>query len=154
MIINKKGFTIIEILVIIAVLIILIGLAIPRFRAMQDNANIAKARGELQTLQAAVESYYITPPAGTLKAFPPSTVGISFFLTGDVPLIVAAPIYDPWGAGGTTEYNYVLSANSRFYVIGCMGIDGAYTSGALGIGSGGVVTKDPDDYCVTNGNGC
>jgi len=54
----KKGFTIIELVIVISVLIILIGIAIPRMKGMQDSSNIVRAKKELQTLQAAVESYY------------------------------------------------------------------------------------------------
>jgi ornithine carbamoyltransferase len=55
----KKGFTLIEMLIVIAVISILIGIALPRFKGMQDEGNIAKAKGELRTLQTAVESYRI-----------------------------------------------------------------------------------------------
>ena len=152
--INRKAFTLIEVLVIISLLIILIGMTIPRVKGMQDAGNIAHAKGELQTLQTAVESYYVYPIAGQAKAYPPTTVGlVGSFLTGRSPQIISIPPYDPWGAGGATEYNYVLSANAKYYIIASMGVDGAFTT-TLGVGSGGVVTKDPDDYCVTNGSGC
>ena len=55
----KRGFTIIELLIVIAVISILIGIALPRFRGMQEEGKIAQAKGELRTLQTAVESYYI-----------------------------------------------------------------------------------------------
>ncbi|UCD15446.1 MAG: prepilin-type N-terminal cleavage/methylation domain-containing protein, partial [Candidatus Omnitrophota bacterium] len=59
---NKKrkvlmGFTLIELLIVIAVISILLSIALPRFRGMQEEGNIAKAKGELRTLQTAVESY-------------------------------------------------------------------------------------------------
>ena len=151
---NKKAFTLIEILVVIAVLIILIGTAVPRIKGMQDAGYVTKVKGELQTLQSAVENYYMTPPAGSSKTFPPTTIALAAtFLTNDSPQIVSVPLNDPWVPGNITEFNYVLSANNKYYIITSVGPDGTYTT-TIGIGSGGVVTKDVDDFCVTNGTGC
>jgi len=55
--VRNKGFTILEILVVISVIAILIGIAIPRFKGMQDAANAIKAKSELRSIQAAIESY-------------------------------------------------------------------------------------------------
>ncbi|MEI7998947.1 MAG: prepilin-type N-terminal cleavage/methylation domain-containing protein [Candidatus Omnitrophota bacterium] len=148
----KKGFTLLELLVVISVLIILIGIIIPRFRGMQDAGRIAQVKAELQTMQTAVEAYYTNQ---TPKAYPPTSisVGVGFLATATPQIINGTPPYDPWGAAATTEYNYVLSTNAKYYVISSVGVDGVYTT-TLGISSVGVVTKDADDICVTNGSNC
>jgi len=56
--INKKAFTILELVIVLSVLVILIGIAIPRMKGMQQAGQITQIKAELQTLQAAVESYY------------------------------------------------------------------------------------------------
>ncbi|MEI7998946.1 MAG: type II secretion system protein GspG [Candidatus Omnitrophota bacterium] len=149
---KKSAFTLLEILVVISVLIILIGIIIPRFRGMQDAGRIAQVKAELQTMQTAVEAYYTNK---TPKAYPPSTVGVGAgFLASATPQIInTTPPYDPWGPTATTEYNYVLSTNAKYYVISSVGVDGVYTT-TVGVGSAGAVTKDADDICVTNGSGC
>ena len=55
----RKGFTIIELLIVIAVISILVGIALPRFRGMREEGLIAQAKGELRTIQTALESYFI-----------------------------------------------------------------------------------------------
>ena len=50
---NRRGFTLIELLVVISVISIIIGVVIPRFKGMQDEANKTKAKAELKTLQTA-----------------------------------------------------------------------------------------------------
>ncbi len=55
-----RGFTILEILVVLAVLAILIGMAVPRIKGMQDQGSITRAKSELRTLQTAVESFKVT----------------------------------------------------------------------------------------------
>jgi len=124
--VSKKGFTILEILVVLSVIAILIGIAVPRLKGMQDQANISKAKAELRALQAAIVSYYTnTSP----NAYPPTstTVGATY-LTTATPQIISSPLYDPWGATSTTEYKYVLSSNGKYYVIGSVGPNGTIGS--------------------------
>ncbi|WP_419077099.1 pilin [Phascolarctobacterium faecium] len=52
-----KGFTLIELVIVIAILGILAGLAIPRFQDAQARANSARVLGDLRTIQPAVEMY-------------------------------------------------------------------------------------------------
>ena len=151
---NRKAFTLIEILVVISVLIILIGVAIPRIRGMQDAGNIARAKGELQTIQTAVESYYINQ---TLKVYPPTTTTIgTSFLTGATPAIISTtPPYDPWGSTTTTEYNYYR--NGSYYIISSVGPDSlgsTETVSSTGVVTGKAVAVNVDDLCVSNGTGC
>ncbi len=146
----KKGFTILELLVVISVLVILIGIAIPRFKGMQDAAKVAQAKGELQTMQAAIESYYMNQ---TTKAYPASnaTVGASVLSTQSPQIISSTPPYDPFGSTSTTEYIYTKSANGNHYVIYSVGAAG---SGSASIVNGGTVTISNSALCVTNGSGC
>ncbi len=146
----KKGFTILELLVVISVLVILIGIAIPRFKGMQDAAKVAQAKGELQTMQAAIESYYMNQ---TTKAYPASnaTVGASVLSTQSPQIISSTPPYDPFGSTSTTEYIYTKSANGSHYVIYSVGAAG---SGSASIVNGGTVTVSSGGLCVTNGSGC
>jgi general secretion pathway protein G len=148
----KKGFTILELLVVISVLVILIGIAIPRFKGMQDAGRIAQARAELQTMQTAVESYYMNQSP---RAYPAtsSTIGASKFASATPQIISSTPPYDPFGASTTTEYNYVLSGSGAYYVVWSVGPNG--TGASVTVGNSGAVTgKDADDICATNGSGC
>jgi general secretion pathway protein G len=147
----KKGFTILELLVVISVLVILIGIAIPRFRGMQDAGRIAQVKAELQTMQTGIESYYINSNPHAYPATT-STVGVTSLATATPQIIGSTPPYDPWGATSTTEYNYMLSSNSSYYVIWSVGPNATSTTTA--ISNTGAVTKTGDDICITNGSGC
>lgn len=146
----KKGFTILELLIVISVLVILIGIAIPRFKGMQDAAKISQVKAELQTVQAAVESYYTNQ---TVKVYPPtsSTVGQSYLGVTTPQILTNAPPYDPFGASSTTEYEYLLSASGAHYVIYSKG---ASAGGSCSIVNGGTVTISGGALCATNGSGC
>lgn len=52
---NKKGFTLIELIVVIAILGILAIIAIPRFTGMRENANEGAVIANLRTIQTAAE---------------------------------------------------------------------------------------------------
>jgi len=70
---SESGFTLIEILVVITLIILILGIAFPRFVGVSDEGKRAKAAAELRTLQTALESYLLnntaTVPAdiGTLE---------------------------------------------------------------------------------------
>ena len=85
----KRGFTLIELLIVIAVISILISIALPRFKGMQDEGNIAKSKGELRTLQTAVESYYIH----NSQAYP----SVLITLTSATPSIVSSKMMIKFG---------------------------------------------------------
>lgn len=55
---KKKGFTLIELMVVISILLVLIGFMIPKFSAYQDKARSIKAKNTAKQIQtAAMESY-------------------------------------------------------------------------------------------------
>ena len=140
----RKGFTIIELLIVIAVIAILVGIALPRFKGMQDEGKITQAKGELRTLQTAVESYYIHN-ANTYPA------NIDGDLTDAVPNIIGAlSPADPFN--GTNKYGYATDGATpvKYYAIYSTGIDG---DGSAAVSTLGVVTESNPTSCiyVTNG---
>ncbi len=147
----KQGFTVVEILVVLAVLAILIGMAVPRIKGMQDEGTVAQVRSELKMLQTAIESYYIHQNP---QAYPSTTAAITEdILTQAIPKVVSRIMYDPFGATATTEYGYVVSANGLYYVVGSPGV--ARDGTTFTIDADGAVTKDADTMiCLTNGSGC
>ena len=54
---NRKGFTLIELIVVIAILAILALIAIPRLGGFQENARIAADEATAKTIANAVEMY-------------------------------------------------------------------------------------------------
>jgi len=54
---NHNGFTLIELLIVIAIILILISIALPNFLEAQIRAKVAAAKGNLKSIQVALESY-------------------------------------------------------------------------------------------------
>lgn len=55
---NQKGFTLVELVVVIAILGILAGLAIPRFMDATTNARGSRLVADLRTIESAESMYY------------------------------------------------------------------------------------------------
>lgn len=134
---SRKGFTILELLIVIAVIAILVGIALPRFKGMQDEGNIARAKGELRTLQTAIESYYVhnnaIPTDAQLIAAVPNIVGTT------TPK-------DPFVAGGATDYPIV--SNGQYFVVYSVGPNAGV---APTISAAGAVGADGKVIYATNG---
>lgn len=56
---NQKGFTLVELVVVIAILGILAAIAVPRFINAIDDANEATDAANVKVLQAAVNMYFM-----------------------------------------------------------------------------------------------
>jgi general secretion pathway protein G len=107
----RKGFTLIEMMIVIAIIGIIAGFAIPNVTRMRIAGNISKAKGDLRALQSALENYYIhqnnTYPS-ELKS-----------LTSATPRIIYTLPKDPFASAN--DYGYSLSKDGSYYVIYSVG---------------------------------
>ncbi len=148
----KKGFTLIELLIVIAVIAILVGMALPRFRGMQAEGNTAKAAGEIRSLVAAVESYYIHNG----KRYPSQSTSVQTSWQSNIvsasPKIVGSVLVDPFDTANQYRYATSAASNSNYYVIFSVGSDG--TAQVSGVNTSGDVTfasTPSDDIYISNG---
>lgn len=137
---SRKGFTILELLIVIAVISILVGIALPRFKGMQDEGNIARAKGELRMLQTAVESYYMH----NNNTLPGTLTDLQTAVPQIAPSIIPT---DPFGGAA-----YGFGKSGAWFVIYSKGPAG---DGAASIAADGTVTQGTSPASciyVTNGS--
>lgn len=104
---TNKGFTLVELIIVLAVIAIILGVVIPAIRGMQEEANLTRSEQELHTLETAVMSYFRHS-----GAFP---AGITADLTGASPKIIENVLVDPFVTdAANATYGYVTGNDAEF----------------------------------------
>lgn len=80
---RSKGFTLIELMIVILIIAILVGIAIPVYLAAKTNANKRTCQSNLRTIEGAINTYY-----SEAEAYPNSLgnmVSSTYQVLKDVP---------------------------------------------------------------------
>ena len=78
---NNKGFTLIELMIVIAIIGILAAIAIPNFIAYRDKAYCSAAETDVQTIMGAIADYFSNPDNVSVTE---ATLGITDGAGGDL----------------------------------------------------------------------
>lgn len=140
---SNSGFTLIEIMIVIAIVGILAAIAIPNFISYREKAMIAQAKAELKAIQLAIQDLALD------TGFFPSkdnTKNVYGKITGDIeinnlsedaaglmatdgkypgwdgPYLTTTPI-DPWGRNYFLDHDFEINGENHV-VIGSLGPNG------------------------------
>ncbi len=123
---KQKGFTLIEIMVVVVIIGILIGLVAPNIVGNVDEARVTAAKADISTLVDALERYYMDN-----STYPTTDQGLGALV--EKPTATPEPrnwraqgyikrkkmLQDPWG----NEYRYISPGASGPYDLYSLGAD-------------------------------
>jgi prepilin-type N-terminal cleavage/methylation domain-containing protein len=139
---TSGGMTLIEVLMVVAIVALVYIFASAKVIGMQTEAKIAKAHGDLKTLKYALDSYIqenkVCPRKGDYQRI----------LSYAKPTVIFCDYMDPFGDSMCSMYPYEVSANNEKYVVYSVGpkMDGKAT-----IANDGKVSIKGSPIFETNG---
>ncbi|GEM_PF-658361 len=142
--VKRRGFTLMELMIVVTVLGILAAILIPSFRGVTSEAKNAAAKADLRNLKVAVilyqAKYNVLPDDSSVDKFEECLQNYS-------PRVVDRVPADPWSSAGA-KYQYDVAADNQTYAIWSVGANGTtdITVGSDEINFG----ANADDIVATN----
>ncbi len=120
---HQKGFTLLEILVVVMILGLLISLAAPRILGRTDEARVTKAMADMKAVETALGMYkldsgtYPTTEQGLSALVEPPAEGPAARSYREEGYLERVPL-DPW------NQEFLYGSDGRSYVLRSLGSDG------------------------------
>jgi type II secretion system protein G len=113
---NSAGFTLIELMIVVAVIGILAAISIPLYGSVQQRARVSKVQADLRAIASAVSAYQAH--TGNL---PPDIAALTTPVSNGAgqiagPFLNGVPTLPPGGVPTWSTYSYVSNANGTFSI--------------------------------------
>lgn len=117
---RRAAFTLVELLIVVAIISILALIVLPNFLSAQIRAKVARSQADINTIESAVLAYRVDnnqiPPlvlsSGTQQLIKPQHVSLLKYLTTPVVYMNTGSVYSPF-----SEYNGYWYYNWEFFTL-------------------------------------
>lgn len=117
---NKKGFTLIELIVVVAILAILAAIAVPQFIGLQNTAKQAVAKANASTVASTVNVFNASQTTPVIKSsnYPTTLSALNTLLTTNYTITISGSTADQNAAvtNVTVDANGIATVNSTLTV--------------------------------------
>jgi type II secretion system protein G len=107
---NQKGFTLIELMIVVVIIGILAAIAIPNFIAMQNRAREASVKANMHSFQLAVEDFAVQN-TGTYPVAADDAAVKADMPSGNYPVNPFTGLNDAWTWGADPAASGITGAN-------------------------------------------
>lgn len=139
---RSRGFTLVELMIFICILAIVYIIAAANVMALQNEARIARANGDLKTLELAMDAYI------KRHNVCPDMNDYQIVLTREMPSILIGHLFDPFADSANVPYAYSESDNKYNFVVYSIGPG---RNGSAKIGDDGKIFTNGNPIFVSNG---
>ncbi len=116
---NNQGFTLLELMIVVAIIAIMAGFAVTRFTGVLDNTRVTAVKTDFKTYEFALEAYYMKN-----SRYPSSEEGLQALVDDGFVQKKSDALLDPWKNPYQYRYPGEYSDSPEIWSLGADGTEG------------------------------